>query len=360
MPTPPVQIDRVNGIDISNSLAYLKAKMRVNISGSVRTNDSVRSVRSDFNGTADVTVYDAPRNDTVYSGSVRFAFTLPGGVLYRGTNTVQNGKFSASFIVPKDIAYENKKGKITAYAVTTDGTDAVGSTTNVVVGGTDTNAVADTAGPNIKLYLDSRTFQPGGFVSPEPLLIVDLNDASGLNASGTGIGHRIEGWVDDAATSIDLTSAYRGALDDPTHGTAERTLTGLSAGPHTMKVRAWDVFNNPTEATVPFVIPTTGDDLVIDEVMNVPNPFAHGTTFTLRQNKTVPLDVEIKIYTVAGRLVQDIKQTGLVQHLVSVPWDGLDRDGNALGNGVYIYRVIVRTSDGLQQTEDVGRMAVLR
>jgi hypothetical protein len=166
--------------------------------------------------------------------------------------------------------------------------------------------------------------------------------------------------VDDAVASIDLTSAYRGALDDATQGTAERILLGLAAGTHSVRVRAWDVYNNPREATVPFVIPTTGPELVIDEIMNVPNPFSGATTFTLRQNKTVPLDVHIKIYTVAGRLVQDILQTGMQEHLIKVPWDGRDRDGNVLANGVYIYRVIVKTSDGLEQTEDVGRMAVLR
>lgn len=360
MPTSPVTVEHANNVDVRSDVATLKALMHVRVDGTVRHRDSAQTLWSDFNGTADVTVYDSERELAVQSGTDTFRFTQPGGMLYRGKSTVTNGQFAASFIVPKDISYENKRGKITVYAVTADGRDAVGATNNITVGGTDTNHVADTRGPAIKLFMDARTFRPGDFVSATPLLIVDLSDSSGINASGTAIGHHIEAWVDDAVNSIDLTAEYRGSLDDPTSGSAERVLTDLTAGTHRIRVRGWDVFNNPAEASTTFVIPTSGTGLIIDNVMPIPNPFASGTTFTLQQNQSGPVDVEIKVYTVAGRLIQSVAQQGIMQHFVTIPWDGKDRDGNQLGNGVYLYRVIVRTTDGAQQSETVGRLAVLR
>jgi flagellar hook assembly protein FlgD len=92
----------------------------------------------------------------------------------------------------------------------------------------------------------------------------------------------------------------------------------------------------------------------------MPNPFSNGTTFTLQQSESAPVDVLIKIYTVAGRLIQTLEHDGVTQHFVTVPWDGRDRDGNTIGNGVYLYKVVVKTADGSQTSQAIGRLAVLR
>ena len=122
------------------------------------------------------------------------------------------------------------------------------------------------------------------------------------------------------------------------------------------------MYDIPTETTVPFVISPAGANLSIDKIMNVPDPFSGSTTFTLQQNQppSSPVNVVIKIYTSAGRLIQTVEKDGISQPLVTIPWNGMDREGNRLGNGVYLYKVIVKTNDGSQSATDVGRMAVLR
>ncbi len=87
----------------------------------------------------------------------------------------------------------------------------------------------------------------------------------------------------------------------------------------------------------------------------IPNPFADATVFTFRQNQTVPLDVEVKIYTLAGRLIQSLEQTSAGEPFVRIPWDGRDRDGDVLANGVYLYKLIVRTADGRFTSEALGK-----
>ncbi len=64
--------------------------------------------------------------------------TEQGGVIYRGRVSVNNGEFSTSFTVPKDISYENKNGKIVAYFFN-DEIDGIGFTNNIIVGGTDSS-----------------------------------------------------------------------------------------------------------------------------------------------------------------------------------------------------------------------------
>ncbi len=83
-------------------------------------------------------------------------------------------------------------------------------------------------------------------------------------------------------------------------------------------------------------------------------------SFTFRHNQSGPLDVEVKVYTLAGRLIQSLQQTSGGDRMVRLPWDGRDRDGDVLANGVYLYKLIVRTVDGRFTSEALGKMSVLR
>jgi len=45
---------------------------------------------------------------------------------------------------------------------------------------------------------------------------------------------------------------------------------------------------------------------------------------------------------------------------VKIPWDGRDEDGDLLANGVYLYKVVVRTSDGSSSTEALGKLTIVK
>jgi flagellar hook assembly protein FlgD len=45
---------------------------------------------------------------------------------------------------------------------------------------------------------------------------------------------------------------------------------------------------------------------------------------------------------------------------VKIPWDGRDRDGDILANGVYLYKVVASTSDGRFTSEALGKLAVVK
>jgi hypothetical protein len=289
-----------------------------------------------------------------------FSYSATGGTIYRGANSVGGGEFTAGFIVPKDILYADSttRGRVVAYV--TDGiTDGVGFTNKVYVGGTDTSVTPDEVGPVISLFLNTRSFRSGDPVTDDPLLIVDLTDSSGINTSTSGIGHRIEAWVNANTQSIDITDLYTSALDDFRKGTVQYQLRDLPYGRNTIRVRAWDAFNNASSTETVFQV-TSADQLSVSDVFNYPNPFSRETMFTFRQNQLVPLNIMIKIYTVAGRLIQTIETSSVGDPFIQVPWDGRDRDGDTLANGVYLYKLVVSTVDGRYASEVLGKLSVLK
>ena len=99
----------------------------------------------------------------------------------------------------------------------------------------------------------------------------------------------------------------------------------------------------------------------IDELYNYPNPFTDGTMFTfLLTGLEPPQEMEIKVYTVAGRLIRKLSYPPSAMRIGynALKWDGRDEDGDELANGVYFYKVIARFAD--ETSETIGRMAVLR
>ncbi len=154
-------------------------------------------------------------------------------------------------------------------------------------------------------------------------MIIRLSDAVGLNNTGTGIGHKIEGILNDNINdAIDFTNYFTGDLDaGGKSGEVNYKFNQLDQGHYKLQVKAWDVFNNFSTATAYFNV-VSGNDLEISDVYNYPNPFFGKTTFTFQQNLAKLLDVKIRIFTVAGRMIREINRYGVNEKFVTVEWDG--------------------------------------
>ncbi|MEO6049626.1 MAG: type IX secretion system sortase PorU, partial [Candidatus Kapaibacterium sp.] len=345
LPHDSVSITRINsrpvdGDSANPKLTTIAALSLVTVEGQVLDNTGV--LQSGFNGTAIVDLFDADRKVIVNSGETSMPVIYYGGRLFRGPAQVVNGKFSVSFRVPKDIAYDSTPGRMFVYAYN-DKTDAAGMTNRIRVFGSDTTTVTDRGGPDIKIYLDDRSFRGGDIVTPKPLLMLDLADSSGINSSGAGIGHRIEAWIDNNPKSIDLTDSYQTLPTDYRQGTAQRRLFDLEPGEHHVRVRAWDIYNNSSEATSYFRISEADEKtLHVEDVVNFPNPMTKETDFLFRHNQSRPLDAEVSIFTLTGRKVRLLQANGVTDRFVRIHWDGTDADGAPLANGVYLYRLRVK------------------
>ncbi len=338
----------------------LRSLSKVTVRGTIR--DDAMRIDPGFNGTMTLQINDVSRQQTIvdfYPG-YNWSYTATGGMVYRGESSVANGRFTASFVVPKDIAYADTsgRGRLVGY-VAGSSADGAAYTGNIYIGGTDSLARTDSRGPEVSIYLGSKNFRPGDIVDERPMMYVDLMDSSGINTSTTSIGHRIEAWVNSSTQSRDLTENFSGALDDFRRGTAAVQLGPLATGRNTVRVRAWDSYNNSAQTETYFEV-ASSSQLTIADLFNYPNPFKNETSFTFRHNQTGTVHAKVKVYTLAGRTVRTLETTSDGGSFVRIPWDGRDEDGDPMANGVYLYKVIVRTEDGKFTSEALGKLSIVR
>jgi hypothetical protein len=362
VPHYSASIDSINGhkfytSDTSASPIQIKALSKTKIEGVIKKTDN--TVWNSFNGEGIISVYDSERK-VALDQLDGYPMTLQGGIIFRGKVSVTNGHFTSNFIVPKDISYQNQHGKIIVYFYNNEG-DGLGYTDNITVGGTDSSVVNDGKGPDVEIYFDTETPSTSYLINPTSTLIVKLSDETGINSTGTGVGHQLEGILNDNISSpIDFTNDFTGDKDSGgKSGEIKYPFNDITPGEYKIEVKAWDVFNNYSSKTAYFTV-VSGDNLVLSNVYNYPNPFSSKTTFTFQQNLNSVLDLKIKIYTIAGRLIKEIDKSSISDKYVMVPWDGRDADGDVIANGTYFYKLIVKTSDGKYNTSVIGKLAVIR
>ncbi|MCF8431213.1 MAG: type IX secretion system sortase PorU, partial [Melioribacteraceae bacterium] len=279
LPTLPVTIDSVNKSPL-NLDVQLSALGDVNLNGTIKNLNG--TLNNNFNGEAIVSVFDSERS--FHLDDINYDMGLQGGLIFRGRASIKNGKFSTSFVVPKDISYENKNGKIVAYIFNNE-TDGIGSTNKIIIGGSDSTAVNDKLGPEIDIYFDDLSYSNSFLVKPDFNLLVRLEDETGLNTTGTGVGHKLEGVLNaNIENTIDFTNHFVGDLDaGGKAGLIDYRFSNLSMGEYNIEVKAWDVFNNfSTEESIFKVV--NANDALIEDIYNYPNPFSSTTSFTFKHS----------------------------------------------------------------------------
>jgi len=361
-PENNIFVDSINNGPISGYT--LKALDKDTILGSVKDNSG--NLMTNFNGTLYITVFDKEANLRTLGQngiSVR-SYTNLSSIVYSGLATIKNGKFKFSFIVPKDIAYNVGPGKISLYAKQDDlATDASGFNVDFNIGGTATNISTDNQPPTIKLFLNDTSFVSGGTTNNSPTLIAKLNDDNGINITGNGVGHELVGVIDnDDKNVIVLNKYYTATKDNYKSGEVRYPTSGLSAGNHTLRVKAWDTYNNSNQANIEFVV-AQNEKIQLNNILNYPNPFTNFTTFHFDHNKAGDdLDVQIQIFTVAGRLIKTLTGNFNVSksHFSDLNWDGKDDYGDNIAKGVYVYKVSAKsTSDG-SSTSQYQKLVILK
>ena len=362
VPKPNVLITKMNGKDLSQPLDTLKALSKVSFEGVVVDNTNV--VINDFNGSLSTTVFDKPINKTTLDNDgfdFKMIFDTQDSKLFRGKSTVENGTFKFDFIVPKDIKIADGKGKLSFYAENGE-IDKAGYF-DVVVGGIDKNAPEDTVGPEIKLFMNDESFIDGGNTNMSPNLIVKLSDVSGINTSITAVDHDIVAVLDgDTTNPITLNDFYQTELNDYTKGKVNYKLRDLDVGPHTIKIKAWDTYNNSSEITLNFTV-VSDAILNLENILNYPNHFVNYTEFWFNHNKpNETLEVQVQIFTISGKLIKTINQniitTGNLSR--SISWNGLDDFGNKIGKGVYIYKLKVKSTISNLVSEKFEKLVILQ
>ncbi len=311
--------------------------------------DELGNKLENFNGVLYPTVFDKKKEILTLNndGEGVFAFELQNNVLFKGKATVKNGDFEAQLIMPRDMDYAYGKGKISFYAADST-SDAAGTTQSVVIGGLTTGVTPNDIGPSIKLFLNDTTFLDGGISNEFPTLLAHIGDENGLNPGGNGLGHDITAILDnDLNQTFVLNSYFETNIDNFRKGSVEFKFPKISPGDHTVTFKIWDNFNNSSEAEINFKV-LGGTDILLQRVYNYPNPANDYTNFFFEHNQTdAELDVTIEIYSMAGSLITRISEHIVPTGYTSTPihWNLTSQNNNKIRPGIYLYRVIVRSSN---------------
>jgi len=335
----------------------LKALCKTTITGSVEKDSSTWSA---FTGGATIIVNDAKYEDVTHGEN--HYYSVLGPRIFKGEISVKQGQFgiedSSQFIIPKSIRYVNKKtGRLTVYAWNENGEgDALGYVDTLLFYGTE--SLNDEEGPQIDIsFHGQENFNDGDLVSNNPTLIAKISDENGINLTGE-VGHNIELQIDDEQAK-DITTFFSYNRDSYADGKLTYYLEDLNPGTHRLTIKAWDNLNNPTEQSIKFH--TVSDEgLVLQNVINYPNPFRTDTHFTFQTTQeNIDAEIIIKIYTVTGRLIKTLKGSYVEDGgFNKIYWDGLDEDGDPIANGVYPYKLIIKKNN--QHKEVIEKLVVLK
>ena len=371
IPEKEIRISKINGIETNNFQEPIKGLDLVNIEGQVY--DKNGQFLDDYSGILTSTVYDKNisrttlANDNTADGNgnlILLDFETLGEVLFRGKSSVENGEFQFSFVVPKDVKMEIDSGKFSFYAKDQYSIlDKSGYNTTIQIGGINEDAEEDNIGPEIQIFLNDESFVSGGITNESPNLIVKLSDNNGINTS-SGVGHDILATIDsDDINTIILNNYYVADVDDYKNGTVNYQLDNLQPGQHTLKIKAWDVYNNSSISEIDFMVFNENEKLVLDKVLNYPNPFVDFTEFWFNHNSSSVLNVKIEIFTISGRLVKTITGntnfSGDSNFSRELIWDGRDDFGDKVAKGIYVYKLSVRSELTNMQTSKIEKLVIL-
>ncbi len=359
-----MQVTTVNGEAATDEPVTFKALQKVTVEGEVTDADG--NVATDFTGLLQPTVMDSRTDcetlDNNKTGTT-FSYTDYTNTLFTGTDSVRAGRFSFTFTVPKDISYSNGYGKMNLYASdATSSTEAQGAFLNYRVGGTSDDATDDTVGPEVRaLYLNDTTFTDGAKVNTTPLFVARLWDASGVNITGSSIGHDMTLIIDgNPSLSYNLNSYYTQTAGTDGEGIVAYSIPALTAGEHSAEFKVWDICNNSTTVTFTFTV-VEGLKPSLLSITATPSPARESVTFHLTHNRPEShLTVGIMVYDIAGRLVWKHEESGSSELLRSytVSWDLCNNRGGRLRPGVYIYRAAI-SCGGSKEATDAKKFIIL-
>jgi hypothetical protein len=266
-------------IKTANESDTIKALSNVKVKGYII--DYKKDSLKNFNGTLNVTVFDKPTNAiTLGNDNPSFAFKRFDQTIFRGQASIIEGQFDFDFTAPKNISYQTGKGKIAMYAHNrANRIDASGADNSVVVGLSEIINRTDKTPPKISLYMGDSTFVDGGYVPSTTFLLARLIDDSGINISSFGLGNTMSAQLNEE-TPFPVSDYFIADINNSTSGWLKYPLKDLSPGKHQITLRAWDVFNNPTTATIEFNV-ASKNELLIEQFRAYPNPVRAGEASSL-------------------------------------------------------------------------------
>lgn len=336
---PQKKIDITSITGDGTATDSLKAGSRIMLQGEVRLENGLRD--ETFNGKVEVVVYDVPvAKATIVEPE--FIYQSRENILFKGKGSVNDGRMSFDFIVPLSVSQSEGNARIQLYAYS-QLTDAAGASDSIKVGGFSEITGTDNEGPDIAIYFGDSTNTSRTDINDNTLLFVKLSDESGVNLTGFSTGNGITAILDEETFLLD--SYYSAVENSYQEGWVAFPLYDLEKGEHTLTIKAWDVYNNPGETTIDFVVADPGT-LVVKNIINYPQPVFDHTSFRFDHNRAgETLEVVWELIGSSGQFIEkrEFRIENSPSRVELTSWN--DGQGSKkLDPGIYFYSIGVRSS----------------
>jgi len=321
-----------------------------------------------FDGDAVVRVYDSSEIIAVAGTTDTLRYEKLGAPIYRGEAAVENGRFDLRFIAPENLRTGRRApAQIFAYVENAGRDHGAGVLPDLEVPEEAPAESDDRTGPQITVEFPDATGDDSPVVLPaEARIRAQLADTSGINITGL-VGSRSvilqieEGGVlmhvEDVASRVTFQRDFR-------EGRLSLSLpASLAEGrQYDLVLRASDNRKNSSAVRIPFVLTRgSASGFGLEEVFVFPNPAVAEARFfgTL----SGPAEIELRLYTLTGRRIWRQSFPGVSPARFreeGIAWDGRDADGDRLGNGVYLYKLTARPTNGGRSRSVEGKLVVSR
>jgi hypothetical protein len=218
--------------------------------------------------------------------------------------------------------------------------------------------VPDNTGPEISLYDGGRLLKDGDWVEREFTLTGRVADSSGINLlysveSTNGFYLYINSQLDN---KTDLRDYFYYVKNSFTHGEFNLNVE-LPEAVDTLTVNVVD--NNFNQTTKHLVLNTElYGQIAIENFLIYPNPLRNEQGLWFTFNLTRPGRVQLKIFTIAGRLIKTIRDVTATSGYNQIYWDGRDDAQDEISNGVYIVKAYVEADNS--RAEEIEKFIIAR
>lgn len=333
-PKPFFKINKINGIDINNGgQVYLRPLQTLTVEAQVMNSD-MRSINTLFTGDAYATLYDQEANYTNlnYSG-VNHVINYPRNLLARVKGRVNNGIFTATITIPRNVQSKGLPGMLSLYAHQDESEEMVNGRFEKIYLQPYNEAVItnkDTQAPVItSMYFnDENSFAEGEAVPANSIIYITATDDQSINTQSVSVGNGMTLQLDGGKTSYSSVANFATAQDDGKQVSVAFPIQNLGIGRHTITFTIYDASGNSTSKTISFVVgPASKASLLVEEI-----PAIDKVTFNLESELAVRPTMTIKVTDATGKLLWS-KNTS------SFPctWDLKDKNGAKLTPGLYKY-----------------------
>ncbi|MCX7876364.1 MAG: C25 family cysteine peptidase [Melioribacteraceae bacterium] len=202
------------------------------------------------------------------------------------------------------------------------------------------------------LTIDGVDIYDGDYVSSNPKIEIKLNDESLVPIKDTS---KIDIFLNNKRISY-LSNQISVNFSNSNPKVIVNYQPTLVDGNYILKVVGRNATNDLIDSSGIIKKFIVKNSLEVLNVFNYPNPMKDKTDFTFKLT-SLPDELKIIIYTIAGRKIKEIKinSSFLKNDFNTINWDGRDEDGNKIGNGVYFYKVIIKKNNKV--ISKIGKLA---